>query len=301
MKRNDRADERSIVTIASGELSVALDPAGAVLHSVIFRGCEYLWQGDPKYWPMRDANLFPYIGRLNGGQYIYRGKKYSMDMHGFCIGRRFSLEHIEADRATFLLRSSAELKESYPFDFELRIGYRLKGSTIEKSCAVRNIGGSTMFFALGSHPGFRVPLDGAGSFEDWVVEFDRPCSPSRILFDPISVLRTGEESPFALKDGRYLPLRHELFDRDAIVLRGTSGSVSLRSSSCSRGVTVSCPGMPILAFWHSSGTDAPFLCIEPWLTLPSHEAYVEDIEKQEGLIPLAAGEEYLNVIEISLE
>ena len=38
-------------TITQGELAVCIDAAGAQLTSVTWKGREYLWQGDPAYWP----------------------------------------------------------------------------------------------------------------------------------------------------------------------------------------------------------------------------------------------------------
>ena len=72
-----------LITIKNQELTVTLDSAGAVLHSIVMDGREYLWQGDPAFWKRRDANLFPYVGRLTEGKYIYRGQEYSLTKHGF--------------------------------------------------------------------------------------------------------------------------------------------------------------------------------------------------------------------------
>ena len=70
----------SLITIANEQLTVVVDTVGAGLHSVLFRDAEYLWQGDPTYWRRRDANLFPYVGRLTDGVYSYRGVNYPMTM-----------------------------------------------------------------------------------------------------------------------------------------------------------------------------------------------------------------------------
>ena len=47
--------------------------------------------------------------------------------------------------------------------------------------------------------------------------------------------------------------------------------------------------MGFLGLWHAPKTDAPYVCVEPWVSLPSHSAYVEDFAKQEHLISLNAG------------
>ena len=76
--------------------------------------------------------------------------------------------------------------------------------------------------------------------------------------------------------------------------------VSIKSSKSSRSVTVEYPHMPFLGLWHAPKTDAPYVCIEPWVSLPSHSTYIEDLETQEHLIALESGKTYENVITITL-
>ena len=96
---------------------------------------------------------------------------------------------------------------------------------------------------------------------------------------------TGEETPFPLKNYT-LPLSHSLFDDDAIVLKGVPGRVTLRSRKGTHGVTLNAPDFPVFGFWHMPKTDAPYVCLEPWTSLPSRQNLVEDLEKQPDLIRL---------------
>ena len=93
----------SLYTITNENLEVVLDSAGAVLHSIQKGGAEYLWQGDPKYWQRRDANLFPYVGRLTDDRYLLEGKAYPMTRHGFCIGTEFAVTEQTAASIRFTL------------------------------------------------------------------------------------------------------------------------------------------------------------------------------------------------------
>lgn len=123
----------------------------------------------------------------------------------------------------------------------------------------------------------------------------------RIDLDPANYRLAGTESPFPLVDGKTIPLSHGLFDLDAIVLGNVSRSLTLHSRKSNRSVTVDFPGMGFLGLWHAPKTDAPYVCVEPWVSLPSHSAYVEDFAKQEHLISLNAGETYRNEMVITLE
>lgn len=290
----------SLITISNSEITAVLDSCGAVFHSIVKDHTEYLWQGNPKYWKRRDANLFPYVGRLTDGVYIYRGKKYPLSIHGFCIGSEFEVETQKSDAVSFLLRSSDITRTGYPFEFEFHISYALRGNQILKTCHVINTDDKNMLFGIGGHPGFNVPIGKVGDFSDWYFEFDSPCSPMRIDFDPSNYRITGTESAFPLKDGTVLPLSHELFDLDAVVLKDIPRAVTLKSSLSDHSVRVDFPGMEFLGLWHMPKTDAGYVCIEPWASLPSHSDYVEDLETQDHIISLPAGETYENVMTFTL-
>lgn len=284
------------ITIQNARLSVTVDPIGAVLCSVMLDGAEYLWQGDPAYWRKRDVNLFPCVGRLTGGQYTHRGRAYSMPTHGFCAGAEFTVARQTAASVELLLSDSPETRAIYPFAFALRVRYALEDNRLVKTCTVENHGDDPMYFALGSHPGFQVPLCGDGDFSDWYLEFSEPCRPSRILFHPETVLLADENGPYALEDGRRLKLTHSCFDDDAIFLKNTARQVALRSAGSAHSITVDFPGMPFIGFWHMPNTDAPYVCIEPWTSLPSRHGIVEELAEQPYLIALPGGGQYENAV-----
>ena len=67
----------------------------------------------------------------------------------------------------------------------------------------------------------------------------------------------------------------------------------LASDKGNRAVTLIAPDLPVYGFWHMPRTDAPYICLEPWSSLPSRQDVVEDLETQEDLICLEAGKAYL--------
>lgn len=290
-----------LITIENPELTVILDTEGAVLHSIRKDGLEYLWQGDPTYWKRRDANLFPYVGRLTEGKYLLDGKTYPMTIHGFCIGTDFQVTAQTATSVRFTLEDSPETLSMYPFRFAFHVCYELKGSCIVKTCLVENRDTREMYFGIGGHPGFQVPLGGVGSFTDWQLVFSHACCPTRIDFDPSNYRLAGTTRPYPLEGDTSIPLTHDLFDLDAVVLEDMARTVTICSPLSERSVTVSYPDMPFLGLWHAPKTDAPYVCIEPWVSLPSHSAYVEDLARQEHLIHLSAGETYRNTMTITLK
>lgn len=279
-------------TIENEFLRVTASEQGAQLQSVLGAdGTQYLWQGDSRYWPDRALNIFPYVARLNQGIYYLDGKQYHMDIHGLAPYCRFRLAEKTPCRMVLELRSDEQTYACYPRHFTFRIGYTLAENVLEVEFVVENRDGRTMYFGLGGHPGFNIPLTARERFEDYRLRFSRPCRPRRVIFSA-NALRTGEDVPYPLEQERGISLRHELFDNDAIVLMDADREVTLESVSGSRSVTVAFPDAPYVGFWHWPKTDAPYVCVEPWYSLPSAEGEITVLEEKEDLLRLEAGKTY---------
>ena len=55
-----------------------------------------------------------------------------------------------------------------------------------------------------------------------------------------------------------------------------------------------------LGIWHMPHTDAPYVCIEPWASLPSRQDVVEELSCKSDLIHLAPGAKYENQWSITI-
>lgn len=283
-----------LYTIHNSEMTVTIDALGAQLQSITAAGgTEYLWNGDSAYWTSRAPILFPYVGRLTGDKYTYDGQEYQMTRHGFARRAEFSVLTQGSGHITLRMEDSGESRKVYPFAFRFDVSYVLEGSTLVIVYAVENRDGRTMFFGLGGHPGFRVPLEAGRAFDDYRLTFAQPCQPWRVLMSE-NYMISGREEPYPLENGVDLPLRHDLFDHDAIILKHFARSVTLSAGEGTRGLTLSCPQMRYLGVWHQPKTDAPYVCLEPWVSLPSREGVVEDLSQQFDLVSLDPRQRYEN-------
>ena len=74
-------------TMTNGQIMVAVTVKGAELLSMVNHEAgnkEYIWVGNEKYWDGHGPSLFPIVGRVKNGKYMYKGKEYSiMSPHGF--------------------------------------------------------------------------------------------------------------------------------------------------------------------------------------------------------------------------
>jgi galactose mutarotase-like enzyme len=288
-------------TIKNEFLTVSAAEKGAELQSILSAdGTEYLWQGDSKYWSDRALNIFPYVARLTEGSYYMDGERHEMAIHGLAPYANFHLVSNDGKTMVLEMTDTEETWKQYPRHFAFRIIYALKDNVLETTYEVENRDNKTMYFGLGGHPGFNVPLIPGMCFADYRLRFSESCQPRHVGFNDACFV-TGAYADFPLEGGQVLPLRHEMFDNDAIVLDSMARQVTLETDGDSHAVTVTFPQMGYLGLWHWPRTDAPYICIEPWCSLPSFAGQIAVFEEQKDLISLPAGQIYRNIwtIEIS--
>ncbi len=287
-------------SIKNDFLTVTVSDHGAELQSILGAdGTEYLWQGDPTYWSDRAMNIFPYVARLTEGKYYMDNEVHEMLIHGIALYKDFNLICHEKEKMVFELLSNEETYTNYPRNFAFRVVYELEGNKLVMVYEVDNKDEKTMYFGLGGHPGFNVPLKEGLSFEDYKLTFSEEKEVIRVGFTPACFLN-GQDEVYPLENGKDIPLRHDLFDDDAVVLREMPREVTLHSDKDSHSVTVSYPQMPFLGIWHMPHTNAPYVCIEPWCSLPATDGTITVFEEQKDLLKLPAGESYSNTWTVTI-
>ena len=282
---------------------------------------EYIWSGDATYWKRHAPQLFPCIGRLTNNQYRMDGALHEMGQHGFL--RDYELTKVEseeqagaetvrdaagqagakAETVTSLhlqLQSDTSTRQLYDRDWTVDIFYSLCGKTLSVRFQVRNCDTRTMRFGYGIHPGFNVPLNPALRFEDYRLDFHEVSTPKQMELTERYTI-SGAMHDYALAEGRYLPLQHSPIDHDAIILKDMPHTVTLGSQKDEKKVTVTFPDMPYLGIWHAPETGAPFVCIEPWSSLPSTDGVIDEFETKPDFITVEPEETYMNSWSISIE
>lgn len=286
--------------LVSDKTELVISTKGAEMQSISKEGTEYLWNGDAKYWAERSPLLFPFVGRLTEGTYYLRGQEYGMDIHGFARNLEFEIVKQSDTKVVLCAGDSEDTYRVYPFRFGLTVQYELCDSAITVTYRVHNRNNETMYFGIGGHPGFRVPLEDGLRFEDYYLEFASAHCPERVGHTEACFL-SGANTAFPLEDGRRCRLHHSMFDEDAIVLQNVADRVILKSDKGTKSVTLSYPELPYLGLWHTPKTEAPYICIEPWTSLPSRQDVVEEFAYKSDLIRLRAGQAYENRWEIIVE
>ena len=290
-----------IFTLENDFLTVSISELGAEIISIKTKSddFEYIWQGEEKYWMGHSPIMFPICGRLFEGKYIYHKKEYSLGSHGFARHCTFELSATSPSSLTLQLKSNEETKENYPFDFVFSVTYSLEANCLNVKFDIKNTDSKDLIFGLGGHPAFNVPLD-KGKFEDYYVQFDKKCDAYRL--DLSSTCFVTKNDKLYIQDGtKRIDLVHSLFDNDGIFLYNTDKNITLASPKTSKSVTVKFDNFKYVGLWHSTKTDAPFICIEPWMSIPSTDGIVDNLETKDDMIHLPSGYTYKNSYSISIK
>jgi len=278
-------------SISNNIISIKVVSKGAELQSLCNgqHKLEYMWNGDPSYWAKRSPVLFPIVGGLKGNTFNYKGKDYQLNRHGFARDNDFELADRTGTSLTLSLKSNAQTKRSYPFDFLFSIKYTLEQNKLLITFIVENTGDKNILFSVGAHPAFAVPLIKGSNYEDYYLKFSENENAARWPLSNEGLIE-NEAIPF-LQSQAKLQLKKELFYKDAIVFKNLkSTSVSLISDKTSHGVKVEFKGFPYMGIW--AAKDADFVCIEPWCGIADSFNASGNLEHKEGIQSLVPQEQF---------
>lgn len=281
-----------MITLKNEFLTAVFNEIGAELKSLVFDNTEYIWEGRSEVWANSCPLMFPICGGLKNDKYTLNGKEYTLQKHGYARFKTFEVENKTDNYVVFLHKSDAETKESFPFDYELRVIYTLTGKTLSVDYSVKNLSECTMYFSIGSHEGYYTPE----GIEDYDVIF--PQNETLNAYVLYGNLLSNQQLPI-IKDSSTLPLYDKYFTVDALVFKDLkSKSAKLRNRKTGRAVEVNFPDSKYFLLWHKPC--APYICVEPWDGVQDIVDSSYDITKKEGIISLESGSEYKNTHTISI-
>ena len=298
----------TLFTLENDELLVTVARRGAELTRIYDKKAdrEVLWCAEPSVWNRHAPVLFPFVGKCYEGAYVHDGKEYGMTPHGFARDMDFEPLLCDMDECWFRLKDTPETYEKYPFHFEVEIGHRLEGRTIEVMWKVANRDSGEMLFMMGGHPAFQVPE--GKSIYDFTFEFNRRgCREGRFT-DCLHYLAPNakgyekEELQGVLKlsEGR-VPLTKGFFDTALTYMfdEAQVSSVSLMVDG-SPYVTLECSDFPYLGIWTMEATHL-FVCLEPWYGICASDGYKGELKDRRGIISLPGWENWQKSYQIRVE
>lgn len=255
-------------------MTVKINQKGAEIVSVKDqKGTEYIWGANKEYWKRHAPILFPIVGRLQDDDYIYDGNSYHMYQHGFARDSEFEIESHNKTEVNFMLHSNAATRKIYPFNFNLSIHYELDEHTIAVEMVVENINPDPMYFSLGAHPGFNVPLfPKRETFDDYSVSVAPKHDYKIVRIDQNGY--SNIKHPVEKTLDNPLQLKRDLFKHDAKVLDVSDNeqtTVMLQSDVTDHGVALTAYDCKYIGIWSTYPKEAPFVCLEPWWGIADEE------------------------------
>lgn len=272
-------------------IRIAISEKGAELQSFFDKtsGLEIMWEGDPKVWGKKSPVLFPIVGTLKDNTFFYNNQSYPLTRHGFARDMQFSAQKPNSNTIQLTLFSNADTLKIYPFEFEFSLNYTIEENTCYVTYEIKNQGSDPMFFSVGGHPAFKVPLFAGEAYDDYQLLFDTEEDAQRWVISPEGLIE-NQSVPF-LKESSLLPLSKDLFLQDAIVLKNLkSNSVKLISRHNQKGLEFNFAGFPYLGLWAAPGGN--FICIEPWCGIADSVNFNQQLSEKEGIVKLAPLESF---------
>ena len=276
-------------TIENNLVKVIIESKGAELQSLTHKNfeMEYMWSGDPAFWGKRSPVLFPIVGGLKNGSYTYKGQTYQMSRHGFARDMEFEVTWHKPDAIMFTLQSNEQTLQVYPFHFSFSVRYTLDQNDLNVSYIVENKGREEMYFSVGGHPAFKLPLIPGTSYDDYFLQFSRSEALSRWPLSADGLIEQHTKPLLKISDK--LPLVKELFHDDALVFKHLlSKHIYIRGNNTTHGIKVHIAGFPFLGIWATKNAD--FICIEPWCGIADSVNASGNLNEKEGMNKLNPGQ-----------
>ncbi|EGP8998610.1 aldose 1-epimerase family protein [Listeria monocytogenes] len=253
-----------MIKLENEVLLVEMKTAGAELTRIFHKdtGLEYLWNADSKFWGRHSPVLFPTVGRLVEDTYLVDGKPYHLGQHGFARDRDFQVVEQTEKSVRFELDADEDSLAVYPYKLKLSIIYTIEKNTVAVSYEVENTDNKRIYFSIGAHPAFNLPLTDGTTFEDYYLDFGTEENLETLCLE--GPYRSGEIKKVVDEAARYLPLNYDLFKNDALIFEALKQKeMTIKSDKTPHFVKVSFPEFPFVGVW-TAKAGTPFLCIEPW-------------------------------------
>jgi len=271
-------------TISNKRLSASIKHTGAELFSLTDnQNKEYIWNGNPDFWPKHSPILFPIVGSLKDETYKLEQKEYHLSRHGFARDMEFQLIEKTESSATFSLLYNEETLQKYPFNFELQIIYQLQENKLTIRYKVINIGETQMPFSIGAHPAFALPE----KFSNYSIQFEKEEKLEYSLLEEGLISNTT--ATLETSNSAVL-LNYKLFENDALVFKTLQSNSLTIFENSKPYLKVDFENFPSLGIWTKE--NAPFICIEPWFGYSDTLEKSGDLFKKEGIVLLDANQTF---------
>ncbi|QQA74633.1 aldose epimerase [Pectobacterium parmentieri] len=273
------------LTLSNSQLTLQVHPNGAEMRSLTDAQREWLWQPGDTGWQSTAPLLFPVVGQLIHQGVYHHGQLWPLPAHGFLRHQRFTV--IEQRQEVLHLRchDTPETLAMWPFRWQLDVHYVLHDRRVAVRYRLINMDDSTLWFSLGSHPGFALPIS---QEPGWQVRFSSArCRGPWRTQNRTLIVNEVDPAPIA----GTLPLTSETFANGALYFSHAEQQTIDVISPAGVSLIRFCTDMhPWLALWSEPGAD--LLCIEPLFGTTDAPDFSGELRHKRGILSLASGESF---------
>lgn len=279
--------------IENERLKVSIADLGAELSSVYDKetATERIWDANPDVWNRHAPILFPFVGKVNSGKYRIGAHEYEMKtQHGFARDMVFEFVEGTDSSVTHRLLSTEDTLKIYPYSFELLVTHSLDANNprmLHVTWEVKNTGNDLMYFSIGAHPGFSLPVNDYKERENYYLEFPGRDELTYIAANPANGLATADTvKPMKLENG-FVKYYDEIYDTFIFDFQNIE-TVRIARPDKTPYVTVYCAGFPLLGIW-TNPKGGNFICLEPWYGRADNDGFTGTIDEKVAVQKLGAG------------
>ncbi len=268
-------------------LEIVVNSKGAELEHIYCNGKDYMRSRD-EYWNRKSPVLFPIVGKLRDLKTNIDGKTYNMNQHGFARDKEFELIEKGENKLVFSIEYNEETLKMFPYKFKLDIEYVIENNKLDVNYLVKNIDEKDIYFNIGGHPGFKLPIYENETFKDYSVVFE--CVET---WNAPTVASNGTlnfKDTILYEGLDKIDLDYKYFEIDAIVIPGIKSRTVKLVNKENKGIEFSYYGFNTLAIW--TKPNAPFVCLEPWKGYADHSDSDYDFKKKDDIVCLEKNDIY---------
>ncbi len=189
--------------------------------------------------------LFPIFGRLKDSRYVWDGKEYIMEIHGFGHTSIWSVVSHEENRLVLTLEANENTLAQYPFLFRVTLDFTVADGVLTIAQVYENLDTKPMPYNYGFHPYFLTERS-----EDLQVE-----ATADTYFD-------FAKGPSSFGHGSVTLTMPKSAPETGAAFMGVHSPTILRNETEGRKLTMEFDGsFHTHVLW--SQADKPFLCVEP--------------------------------------
>ena len=270
-------------------LEVRISPIGAELKGIFSKetGKEYMWQPGKELWNHSSMLLFPNPGRINGDRVIIRGKEYPASMHGFASDLSFGVLERTEQKVSLVYDADEVSLQYLPYQYRIIIEFSIEGKLLLQRFQVINMDTEDIYFSIGYHPAFYLPLAIQELADDYVLRFSK----EQTLFEEKTLdfcrLRLPEcDKPYICNES-VIPLNNHFFDHESMIFSGVDAdTITLESLKSGMFVELGIHNFPYLCLW-GMPLMPYFICIEPWCGVSEKLDSNHIWEEKEGNVRVA--------------